>query len=254
MIFETIFTPFDFISGIFSNIILIIGVIASISVILKYYRTRKRDFLLFSITILVLIEPWMPSGISFIVALFTYGEGLPAPIYIFIGNAFIPIGLITWTIIFTDLILIDKQKIVLLIVILFSTVFEIHLFYFLFTNNHLMIGDRVGATDINYENLQMIFLSIILMYILITGITFGIETLKTNEPELKIKGRLMIVGFSSFIVFGAIDTIITWNEIALVLIRILGIFAAFSLYGGFFLPNWMRRIIQEVDSFFKSLF
>lgn len=242
-----ILSTFDFISGIMSNIILIIGILASISIISKYITTKKRDFLLLGITVIVLVEPWMPSAISFIHALFNYGEPIPVFLYIFIGNAFIPVGLIMWAIVFTDLILVEKQKIIVSFVVIFSIIFEIHLLLLLFTNNTHFLGSLVGATDIEYHYFLEISLAIVLVYIFITGITFGIETMRTDDPDLKLKGKLMIAGFSTFVLFASIDAIITFNEIILILIRLLGIFSAFALYSGFLLPKWLKKLLRRMQ-------
>ena len=245
LIGNMVFTSFDLVSGIMSIIAVIIATTAAILILSRYIKTKNRDYLLLGVTVPVLIEPWMPSAFSFIYALFNYGQGLPPPIYIFIGNAFIPLGITTWAMVFTDLILTNRQKSVVSLVAIFGIVFEINLLTCLFTGNDQLLGVLIGVSDIEYKFLLEAFLTIIVGYIFITGITFGIETLKADNPDLKLKGKLMIIGFSSFCAFAALDAIITFNEITLILIRSLGIFSAFCLYGGFLLPNWMKRLLKK---------
>ena len=240
-----VFTSVDLVSGIMSIITVIIAIIATILILSRYFKTKNRDYLLLGVTVPVLMEPWMPSAFSFIIALFNYGEGLSPPVYIFIGNAFIPIGITTWAILFTDLILTNRQKTVVSLVAIFGIIFEINLLTCLLTGNDQLLGILIGVSDIEYKFFLEVFLAIIVGYIFITGLTFGIETLKADNPDLKLKGKLMILGFSSFCTFAALDAIITFNEIALIFIRSLGIFSAFSLYGGFLMPSWMKKLLKK---------
>ena len=82
---------------------------------------------------------------------------------------------------------------------------------------------------------------ILLIVLLITGILFYRESHKSDNPEIKLKGTLFLIGLISFM-SGAILFVIT--GIAFVPL-IFFIPCAFLIYGAFILPEWMKKIFLK---------
>ena len=80
-----VITEFDFINGLFSLILVITSTIVGLRIASRYFKFKSRLFLCMGLCWILIVTPWWPSAISFLVALIT-GQGLPLQIYIFIGN------------------------------------------------------------------------------------------------------------------------------------------------------------------------
>ena len=237
--------PFDYVSGSLSLIILIISIFIVCVVLYKYNKLREKNFIYFAISITILVEPWWPGAISFIMVFFNNGSGLPDQAYRFLGNVFIPIGLLAWTILCTDLIFTQKRKILIYSIIITGIVFEV-LFFIVFFTEPSYIGILKGEVDIEYKWFTLGYLIGVVGYIFFTGFAFSIETIKTGEPEYKLKGSFMIVGFILFVVSAAIDAMISVNSEMLLITRSVLITGIIFLYLGFFIPkrllNWLLSL------------
>jgi len=82
---------------------------------------------------------------------------------------------------------------------------------------------------------------------LITGLRFYFKSQNSDNLEIKLKGKFLLIGFISFVVGGIIDAAIyTTENIALLFItRIIFISSAFEFYCGFTLPKWMKRHLSN---------
>jgi len=232
------FDPFDYISGSLSLGITIISLLVLCLVIYKYYTVREKNFIYFAIAMFILVEPWWPGAISFIITFFNNGMGLPDQTYRFIGNVFIPIGLFAWTMLCTDLIFTQKRKFLISFIVITGILFEVAFFIFFF-NDPSTIGVMKGEVDIEYKWFTLAYLLGVVTYILFTGLAFGIETIRTGQPEFKLKGRLMIIGFTLFVVSAALDAMISINPEMLLITRSSVMFSIIILYFGFLMPKWL---------------
>jgi hypothetical protein len=84
--------------------------------------------------------------------------------------------------------------------------------------------------------------------VLITGTLFGRKSLRSDNPEIKLKGKLLIIAFWSFFI-GAIFEIISHISIIILIVgRIILISSAIEFYSGFLLPNWMKKLLLSKES------
>ncbi len=233
--------PFDFVSGSLSLAILIISILIVILVLYKYYKVKRVDFICFAIAIAILAEPWWPGAISFIWTFFNNGIGLDEQTYRFLGNVFIPIGLLAWTCLCTELIFTQKRKLLIGLVGISGVIFEV-LFFILFFLEPTSIGVLQGEVDIEYKWFTLIYLIGVVVYITFTGFAFALETIKRGKREFKLKGIFMIIGFILFAISASIDAIITIDTKMLLITRIILIIGILFLYLGFFIPNWLLNV------------
>lgn len=77
--------------------------------------------------------------------------------------------------------------------------------------------------------------------ILITGLLFSRESLRSNNPENKLKGKFIAAAFISFIVGGVFDAFLPLDIITMLIYRIILISSSIEFYFGLFLPNWMKK-------------
>jgi len=148
-----------------------------------------------------------------------------------------PIFLLIWLKVFTDLAYVEKQKLILIIFLIIGIIFEIIFFYFLFTHPNL-IGTFKTPFQVVYGIYIEIFLVIFLLVVLITGILFGKKSISSENPELKLKGKFLIAAFVLFTIGAFLDSIIP--EL-FILARVVLDISALSFYFGFMLPNWLKE-------------
>ncbi|MHA1292384.1 MAG: hypothetical protein ACTSQJ_06915 [Promethearchaeota archaeon] len=233
----------DFINGLLSTLLVVISVFIGIKISLKYRLNKDRTFLFFGITWILLVEPWYPSMISFLLVL-TMNKYLPLTYYLFIGIVLIPFGIFTGVTAFTELLYKKRQKLLQIIVIITGSLFEIAFLYLLFTKPTMM-GTLYIPVDIEFSTIVIIFLLANGPICVICGVLFARESLKSENLEVKLKGKLLVVAFTCFAT-GAIMEVITTLVYITLVARILLIIGAFFFYSGFILPDWMKNILIKV--------
>jgi hypothetical protein len=232
--------PIDFINGLFSLIFVVISIIVGLRIILNYTEHKRHEFILIGLAWIGVTEPWWPSAISFILVL-TTGKGLSFVLYVIIGNVAIPVTFSVWMAAFSEFLFKEKQKLTLILSIIFGIVFEIVFFYLLFTDP-TSIGELSGHIDIEYKYWALGLLLLILWLIFIMGLIFSRVSIKSDNPEVKLQGKFLLISFISFGIGAFFDAIHTLNIIGLLIVRILLISSAIEWYFGFLLPNWTKRL------------
>ena len=235
--------PFNIFNGIVGVVSILVSFYVSARILLKAYELKKREFLMVGITGIFMSEPWWPSIISFLLDVF-FGFRLPNPIAHVIGIVFQPIGIFTWLVAYTDLVSKDKQKTILTLFGLYGIVFEI-VFFIVFVNDPPLEGTFYG---INSALIPMGFMFTFLIIILTTCFLFARESLKADNPEIRKKGQLIVFAIVLFGFAAALDSIILLLNLFLFLqpvTRIILILSALAFYGGFLMPDWMKKILLE---------
>jgi hypothetical protein len=246
----------DYLQGTFSLIFVIISVIIGITILSKYGKFKNRLYILVGISWIGVANPWMPDSISFLMNLFIQ-QSLDIRWYFIIGNCFIPIALLTWLIAFTDMIYKKAQKKVIIITVILSILFEILFFTMFFTDLDLIgIINPIRPFTVEFGIFITIYLLIVIVVMLITGIIFAQKSIKLEDREVKLKGKLLRAAFITFTIAAVLDSMLGMIfedpadlllAILVVVVRILLIFSALEFYGGFLLPHWMKEIFMKKE-------
>lgn len=241
---SNILPPEQLISGLFSLFFVIISLIVGVMLILKYIRYKQRNFLLVGLTWIGMVSIWYPSAINVIIFSFS-GSRIPDLLFMAIGNGLIPITTFIWMITFTDLLYKEKQKIILLIFGIISALIEILFFYFLLTEPSVL-GKVVSPVDATWTLPITLYQIAAIAMVLITGTLIWKESLKSSDPEVTLKGRLLLAAVFSFVT-GCIFEIFSDVSIILLIIgRLILISAAIEFYLGWILPDWIKnRLLKE---------
>ena len=197
---------FVFLTETFSLIYILIAFIVSVHFIKNYYKTKKREIFLAGIALLGLPSPWIPAAITFLVFLLTNGT-LNTELYlnstillVLFATAFSSLAVLAWAMIIPYFLNIKfSRKLISSIVLILVIVFDILLFYFFF-NDLDMIGIFNGPFDYQWGLFLTIYYILIISYVLITGILFAREALSSDNPEIKLKGKLLLLAVISFAV------------------------------------------------------
>ncbi|MFX0012656.1 MAG: hypothetical protein ACFE9R_20260 [Candidatus Hermodarchaeota archaeon] len=251
----------DILQGILSLVYVVISFIIGLVIISKYGKFKNRLYLLVGLCWVSLSTLWLPEAVSFIMSVFIQ-HTLAVEWHLIIGNIFFPIAIISWIFAFTDMINKQKEKLAVSVVVIYGIVFE-GLFFYFFSLGPSYIGVinplRPFSADLG------IFLTILLLIgfitLFITGIKFSRKSVKSENKEVRLKGKLLQFAFIAFTIAALLEKTarsiligtvfptpmipifgIDLLSVMLVVVRILLISSAFAFYGGFLLPRWMREI------------
>ena len=227
----------EFFQGFLSLIFVIVSIFVGLKCISRYFKQKNLVFLLFGLIYILILEPWWPIAISFSKIL-TTGEGLSLQEFLFYGHALIPVSLIIGVFFFTELAYKKYQKKLLILTITLSIVFEILFLYFLITAP-TSIAEFNNPIDISYKLNIWFFLLFGLILIFIGGLVLGRESMKIEEEDFKLKGKLIMAGFSLFTIGTILEISLPLNLITLIITWIILALMILTLNGG--LPEWMRE-------------
>ena len=216
---------------------------------LKYFEVKGNEFLLVGVALFGLAGPWFPDAITFIAILLT-GSSLSDNTYLnitiiimVISTAFTPISITCWLIVITKFLNVSSRKVIIITFIILMTIFEILLFTFLFTDLSL-IGNFIGPFDYQESIFTTIFYLFTMVIVFITGIYFVKESLKSDSPEINLKGKLILLALLSFMI-GALIPYIIYNIPALIISRLILVSCSIEFYLGFTLPKWAQKFLLK---------
>lgn len=246
----------DILQGSFSLIFVIISIIIGITILMKYFDQKNRLFFLVGISWIGVAIPWIPDSISFLMNI-TIQQSLPVGLYFIIGNCFLPIALLAWLTAYTDMIKKKAQKKVLIITTVLSILFEI-VFFSLFFIDISLIGviNPLRPFTVNFDLFITVYLLMVILAMVITGVNFAQKSVKAENREVRLKGKLLRAAFITFAVAAILDSLLgTIFEdpadpllaIMVVVVRVLLIISALEFYGGFLLPKWMKEIFMKKE-------
>lgn len=235
---------FEVLNVVLQIIFASISIIVGIKIISKYPKHKRTTLLLVGIVWIGMAEPWYASILSFLFH-FTTGKIFTLELYLFIAVFFIPFTLIIWSIAFTMLVYKEKQKLILTIVIIYNIIFETIFLYFLFTEPS-RLGILHGPINIEWQLFLQVYFFSVLAIFSITGILFFLKTQKSENPEVRLKGKFLLMAFLSYSIGSIIDAVVFTENIAILLItRLILITSAIEFYCGFILPEGLKKRVIE---------
>lgn len=241
------------ISGITAFISILVAFLLAGIILGKAIKEKSRILFEFSFCVVFTISPWFPSGVGYLYFLIT-GVHLPYEIYIIIGNLFVPLAIIFWLDIYLTTVSPSRRNLILCIYIIFSIIFWIFAFYFLYFSPNAPVEEMLGIIDdptnpfdIDYKGFVLLYLATSIFTSCATGFHFAAKSLKLEDKEIQWKGRFLLIAFLCFGISAIADSVIPMTEISLVIFRIILILANLFFYIGFILPKWIKKIIFRED-------
>ena len=235
--------PFDYFNGVFATIISVIYIIVGLKIILKYFKYKEKNLILVGTVWIIIIEPWIAVAISFLLHILI-GIGLTPEIHALVGYTFLPSAAFLWIYFFTRVYKIQLNKLVIIIIFIIETLITIFFLYLLIVDMSL-IGYLNGVIDFNYGSFLILLIFQALILFFLTGILFSIKGMKSENLEIKLKGKLLFFAFIFYLVGSILSILGDINIIFLVIGRILTIFSSIEYYCGFILPKWTKKLFLE---------
>jgi hypothetical protein len=235
----------DILNGIVLIIFCVISIYVGARIALRYLKYKQREFLFVGLTCIFLVSAWYPASISFILFIIT-GTILTREMYFIIGTNLWPIAIIVWTIAFTDLVYRNHQNVIIILSILYGILFYFIFYFLLFTDPNL-IGNLKGYTDVQYGPIIVAYAISLIIIELVTGYLFCKVSLKSKDPEVRLKGKLLLTAFILFAIGAGLDTSIPLTLITLPIVRGFEIGSAFAFYMGFISPQWTKKLFMKEE-------
>ncbi len=227
--------------GSFSLIFAIISIFVGLRILSKYFEYKRRELILVGISWIGIASPWIPDSINFIMIL-GFSSILTEEAYLIIGNVFMPLIIICWLIVITDFLYKARQKLILILCLIWTVIFETIFFTLLFIDSSL-VGTFLGPFHVEFGDFITFTLLFTIVILLISGLLFARESLKSEDKEIKLKGKFLIVAFLSFTIGAILDSSISLIPITVVITRLILISSSIEFYIGFILPKWVKRFL-----------
>ena len=232
----------EFANGLAMIIINVITITLGLLIMSKYLKYKSRPLLFVGFTIIGLSTPWWPGATSFILVALDMAP-LSAEMYFIMGNILIPVALVTWIAGFTELKYPEKEKVAVTLALITSIIYLIFFFYYLGADKS-MIGALKGknSIDVKYDTVVSIFYLVVLVLLLVTGYLFARTSMKSGDPEIELKGKLLLIAFLLYFIGAMLDTFLYLEIETLILFRGFELASVIVFYWGFVLPKFMKKL------------
>jgi len=227
--------PIDLFNGICSIATVLLYFVISFHLVHKFLKYRQKALLYMGLALFFLASIWLGLSVSFIFYI-VIETSLPFEIQVLIAYGF-PFALFFWLLVFTELIYKKKQKLITIISGIYLILLEVFFYTFLFTNISLL-GVTTGFFYTSWGPFILLRILINMLIFLTTSVIFIREANKGEDPENKLKARLILVGTVFLILGGLIYSIFGIVFIALVILLV----SVLGFYGGIVYPEWVAKM------------
>jgi hypothetical protein len=151
-----------------------------------------------------------------------------------------PLGLILWIYSISLLLYPKSLKKIVSIFAVICTIYDFLILYYLLTDPFLL-GRRTGMTLNETYLLINSFLLFSVLLIVITTILFTQQSLKSDDPKIRWKGKFILIGTILFLIAGTIGIIIPDSFFQIILTRTIYIISSIASYIGWLLPKRVAK-------------
>jgi len=239
-------------NGITALLWVISGILVGLLLIVKYFKYKDRTLLFVGTCIIILPSPWWPAAFGYVLALF--GIYLEDVFYGILLLGPLTIDIFIWLYVVSDALYKEKQKIIMLLIGVYTISSEILIMSLSLINVNDYIMVRIGLIDIRFQLPLMIMNLILSVIFIISFVLYALPVLKSDIPETHLKGKFAFSFLILFMIGNVMDAIIPWDlisnnaQISLIIessvaliARITLIVAVFCLYNVFILLEWVKK-------------
>ena len=136
----------------------------------------------------------------------------------------------------------DYKKIIQIIFAIYGVIFEVIFLYFLFTDT-TAIGIQNTPIDTDWSLFMTIYFISVILIGVITGLFFGLKSMKAPTEEIKLRGKFIFIAFIVWALGSALDAIIELPLIRTLAIVLL-IVSSILWYFAFNLPKFLKEKVS----------
>ena len=239
--------PLEMIQGIFNTIFVVITIYIGLKFISKYFEHKNRNLYLFGLFWIGAAFFFVFIPIQFILLFFEITIHDWA--YYLVMYPTLPIIAFVWLTASTNLLYFERRNLFLRVFALMAILFEILFFSLLFIDSSL-IAERPGYFYIEMTPFAIFYIVFLMSFILISGVMFGNSSLDSDDREIRMKGRLIIIsiflfggGAATDLLIPPLDLDLAIKSIITIIARILMSSSGILFYIGFMLPDWSKKIL-----------
>jgi len=229
----------EILQGSFSLVFTIITVIIGIRICFRFFEKKNREYLLIGLSWIGMALAWASDSLSFLSIIFL-NTPISEALYFMISVGFLPFVLIIWLFAWTDLVWKEKQKIILILTIIFSIIYEIMFWYLLFTDI-TQIGKFLGYFHVEYGLVVIIPAMVVIVVFFITGLIFSFHSIKSDDALINLRGKLFLIAIILFTVGAILDSSVPLLPITVVITRLILISSSISFYFAYMMPAWVKK-------------
>lgn len=249
-----------FIVCIFSLIFISINLVVGINIISRFFDYKAQIFLFVGIAWLGLSLPWIPETIKFFFLLL--GAEIEAlslmVLYLIINIMAAPLFLIIWVYAMNQLTDLKDvvQRGLFYGTIVIVGLFEIMIIILGIIDPRLLLNPSKGVEvmGISLERYTVfwrfipvsMFQIFLLVIVLFTGILFAKESLESDDLDVVLKGKFLLIAFISFTVGAGIDALFDVESligtVMKVIARIILMSSSVEFFMGFILPERIKKL------------
>jgi len=235
----------EIINGALSIIFVSISLLIGLKILLKYFEHRRRELIFAALAVVLLSSIYWDYSFSFILYL-TLSIKLPDQAYFAVGIPSLPWALFFWLFTLSELMFKKQQKIVLSLYVMQTIIFEI-IFFTLLIIQPSLIGTIVSIVDSEYEWFVLSYIIFLNVILIISAAVFAKNSSEFDEPIVKIKGLLILVGVLFFSIGGFSEIFSSISLVFLIVGRIIIMISGIILYVGITMPKKIIKFLIKSE-------
>ncbi len=230
--------------GIFTLIFITIHLIVGLRIITKYFKYKQNVFLLIGIGWIGAATVWIGVAVDFILILL-YDAPSPIEVHLLIIGGILPFTQLAWVAAITNLMHIERstRRNILIVGAIVVIIFWPFYIFIVFTDPSIL-GEKITPIQVKLSFFSQIHYAFEIVVFILPGLWFSKESLRSDKPEIRLKGKLLLFTFFVSIIMTVLELLSTTVLIYLVA-RIIAVFVSISFYTGFILPNWAKKILLK---------
>ena len=232
-------TQMELLIGSFALIWVIFATIIGLRIIWKAISLKRNELISVGLSWILVASAWWGVALQFI----TYGffnYRLTPFQYLFVANVFIPIAICCWIYAFCQIMNPDLKKSLFLVYVAICIIWEIYLIVGLSINTEI-VATIEGIFDSKHATITLIFVIFAILSFLITGVIFSLKSMKVDDPEIRWKGKFLLLAWILFTVGALLDAALSPTPLTLIIVRLILITSSLFFYLGFFLPEKIAK-------------
>jgi len=139
------------------------------------------------------------------------------------------------------------QKMIMIISLIIAIIFDIVYITIIFTDTTIL-GTLINEIQVDYAPFSEIYLLIMAIIMISLGLWLGRTSSKSEDPRIRLKGRLIIYSFIITLFAYILEIFIPIISV-IIFARIIVMFTSILFYGGFVLPKWMEKLFLKEPAY-----
>ena len=230
--------------GVFTLVFVVMHSFVGLWIILKYIKHKQKSLLQIGVGWIGAATVWMGVAIDFIFILINDAP-TPIEVHLLIIGGVLPFTQLAWIAGITSLMPIEKstRRKILLIGAILAIIFCPIYIYIALTDPSIW-GHKITPIQVKLSFFNQIHYAIEIMVFILPGLWFSRESLRSDKPDIKLKGKFLLFTFIVSILMTLLE-LLSATVLVYLIARIIAVFVAISFYIGFIMPNWVKNIFLK---------